>query len=76
MVPLSVRDRMIDVEQRHKAMAQDWRRSQGGPVVRETVQDCGRLLVRVGEALVAEGHLLEAYPLLQPHPDLPEGQAG
>jgi hypothetical protein len=76
MDAMSVRDRMIDFELRQQAMAQSSRYSHGEPGVRETVRGFGRLLVRVGETLAAEGHKLENYKIPQTGGTAAQKQAG
>lgn len=61
MDAMSVRDQMIDFELRKQSMAQASRYHHGEPGVRQTVRAVGRMLVRVGEGLMAEGHRLENY---------------
>jgi hypothetical protein len=76
MDAMSVRDRMIDFELQQQAMARTSRHSHGEPGVRETVRGFGRLLVRVGEALVAEGRKLENYKVPQTLGTPAQKQAG
>jgi hypothetical protein len=76
MDAMSVRDQMIDFELRKQAMAEASRNSYGEPGVRETVRGFGRLLVRVGEALVIEGHKLENYKVPQNGVSAAQKQAG
>jgi hypothetical protein len=73
---MSVRDQMIDFELRRQAMAEAARHHHGEPGVRETVRGFGRLLVRVGEALAAEGRKLENYRVPQAGGTATQKQAG
>jgi len=59
MDTLSVRDQMIDFELRHSEMARASGRRHGEPGMRQAVRRFGRLLVGLGEALVAGGRKLE-----------------
>jgi hypothetical protein len=72
MDAISVRDRMIDGELRQRAMAQASQRSHGEPGVRQTVRAFGRLLVRLGKVLIAEGCKLETYELPAPPVNAPQ----
>ena len=76
MDAMSVRDQMIDFDLRRQTMAQSSRYSHGEPGVRETVRGFGRLLVRIGEALVVEGHKLENYKVPQTGVGSAQGRAG
>jgi hypothetical protein len=75
MDAMSVRDRMIDGELRPGEMAQASRLSHGEPGVRKTVRGFGRLLVRLGEALAAQGRKLENRQVPPPRVNVPQGWA-
>jgi hypothetical protein len=75
MDAMSIRDRMIDFELKKQSMARASRYHRGEPGVRQTVRAFGRLLVRIGEALVAQGHRLEKYQVPQAGVIVRHGQA-